>query len=72
MDDGNSGNGAQINGFYFDDLDGDEDKVVGTCTIRTGEFLLLHYGIQGQDDTEGSNGKIILFAQIIGFYIISY
>lgn len=63
VDDGNSGNGAQINWFYFDDLDGDEDKVVGTCTIHTGEFLLLHYGLQGQDDTGGINGKINLFAQ---------
>ncbi|MDI6734700.1 MAG: lamin tail domain-containing protein [bacterium] len=63
VDDGNLGKGTQINGFYFDDLDGNKDKVVGTCTIRTGEFLLLHYGIQGQDDTEGINGKINLFTQ---------
>jgi len=63
VDDGNSGNGSQINGFYFNDLDGDKDKVVGTCTIRTGEFLLLHYGIQGQDDTKGINGKLNLFTQ---------
>ncbi|MFH1563563.1 MAG: lamin tail domain-containing protein [Nitrospirota bacterium] len=62
VDDGNSDKGAQINGFYFNDLDGDEDKVVGTCTIHTGEFLLLYYGIQGQDDTGGINGKFNLFA----------
>jgi hypothetical protein len=61
LDDGNSGNGTQIKGFYFNDLDGDEDKIIGTCTIRTGEFLLLHYGIEGKDDTYGINGKINIF-----------
>jgi len=61
VDDGNLGNGTQIKGFSFNDLDGDEDKVIGTCSIRTGEFLLLHYGVKGQDDTFGINGKINLF-----------
>lgn len=61
VDDGNSGNGAQIKGFYFDDLDGDKDKVIGTCTIKTGEFLVLHYGVEEQDVTFGVNGKIDLF-----------
>ncbi|MEW6096229.1 MAG: FlgD immunoglobulin-like domain containing protein [bacterium] len=61
VDDGNSGNGVEIKGFYFDDLDSDEDKIIGSCTIKTGEFLLLHYGIEGQDETFGSNGKINIF-----------
>ncbi|MEW6618588.1 MAG: lamin tail domain-containing protein [bacterium] len=61
VDDGNKGNGAEIKGFYFNDLDGDEDKIIGSCTIKTGEFLLLHYGLAGQDDTFGINGRINLF-----------
>lgn len=61
LDDGNKGKGTQIKGFYFNDLDGDEDKVIGTCSMRTGDFLLLHYGIKGSDETFGVNGKINLF-----------
>ncbi len=61
VDDGNLGNGTQIKGFYFNDLDGDTDKIIGTCTIKTGDFLLLHYGIAGEDDIYGINGKINLF-----------
>lgn len=53
IDDGNSGQGMQINGFSVDDLDEGKDKIIGTCTIKTGEFLLLHYGIEGQDENYG-------------------
>lgn len=61
VDDGNSGNGTQIKGFYFNDLDGDIDKIIGTCTIKTGDFLLLYYELAGEDDTYGINSKINLF-----------
>lgn len=61
VDDGQGGNGSQIKGFYFNDLDGAPDKIIGTCTIKTGDFLLLYYGLAGEDDTYEINGKINLF-----------
>lgn len=61
VDDGQKGNGVQIKGFYFNNDLKDEDKNIGTCTIRGGEFLLLYYGITGEDETFGVNGKINLF-----------
>jgi len=63
LDDGNKGRGTQIKGFNFSDLDGDEDKIIGSCTIRNGDFLLLYYGVEGEDDTFSINGKINLFTE---------
>jgi hypothetical protein len=62
VDDGNNMHGLQLRGYYIDDMDGEKDKIIGSCTIRTGEVLILYYGEEyDKDDTCGKNGRINLF-----------
>ncbi len=57
-DDGNNGNGVNINGFYIDDLDSintvgsnasvsdlnaNADKKIGDLTVKTGDYIVLIY-----------------------------
>ncbi len=63
MDDGNNGNGVNINGFYIDDLDSVNavgnrasttdldayaDKKIGDLTVKTGDYIVLIYN-NGKD-----------------------
>lgn len=42
-DDGRSGAGVNLRAYSLDDLEGGADKLLGDCTLKTGQYLLLHY-----------------------------
>lgn len=55
-DDDNNGEGVNLAGYYLTDLDV-ADKIIGNTTIKTGEYLLLHYGVDYVDETSSSEGN---------------
>ncbi|MEW5691778.1 MAG: lamin tail domain-containing protein [Candidatus Hydrogenedentota bacterium] len=70
LDDGNSGLGADISGWFINDMDGGVDKVIGDTDnneskdtqviIKTGEFLVID-GLTGTDESvAGPDGIISL------------
>ncbi|MCK5685833.1 lamin tail domain-containing protein, partial [bacterium] len=68
VDDGNNGNGANIESYYIDDLDGTTtDKTFGLLVIKTGEYLLVHYDDSlSTDETERSGDAINVYTADTG------
>ncbi len=55
-DDANQGKGVNLAGYYLTDLD-NPDKTFQDCTIKTGEYLLLRYGSEAEDETSSGEGN---------------
>jgi hypothetical protein len=53
-DDGRNGQGINLRGYYFDDMESTRDKILGNCVLKTGEYLLLHYKAAASDVDETS------------------
>jgi len=68
-DDGLSGAGINISGYTVRATsEGTIDKTVGDCTVKTGEYIILHYASDGSatDDTTATDGVINIYTTVSG------
>jgi len=58
VDDGNGGTGLNLKDCYINDLDGGNDLTITTdVTVKTGEYILVHYDTDGTNESDSGAGN---------------
>jgi len=65
-DDGNNGDGVDLNGFYFTTEDGGPIKTISSATLHTGKYAVLLFNNSTPDETTDGGAVLNLYTTAAG------